>query len=280
MSFLNAVLRGLFDLLLMPFRGMSPWVSLIPISLATAVLALLVYRRFSNQGALEAIKKQIAASFFEIRLFNDDLGAILRAQWDLLRNNGIYMALNLRPLLWMLLPMLILIFQLQVHYGYRGLVPGEPAVVSLTFSKETVGKPAQGGPRPRIELRSPEGLTLERGGVWIPSRRELAWRLVPQAEGRYELEFDIDGQELTKTVVVSRNVVRRSPVRFHSSFLNQLLNPAEAPIDDSLGVEAIRVAYPEAQVAFLGLRLHWMIVWLVLTMVFAFLLRKRFGVTF
>ena len=55
---------------------------------------------------------------FEIRLFNDDLRAMLRAQVEILRHNVTYLRLSLVPMLWMLVPLVLVIAQLQFHYGY------------------------------------------------------------------------------------------------------------------------------------------------------------------
>ena len=48
---------------------------------------LLVFKKTSNQAKLEAVKRQIHACLFEIRMFSDDLPAILRAQREILRHN-------------------------------------------------------------------------------------------------------------------------------------------------------------------------------------------------
>ena len=68
MSVLNAVLRAAVSGVLSPFRGLSPWVGLAVVSILTAVPMLLVFRATSNQTALAAVKKQIHAGLFEIRL--------------------------------------------------------------------------------------------------------------------------------------------------------------------------------------------------------------------
>ena len=67
------------------------------VSLATAILMLLSFKRTSNQTRLAAVKRQIHAAIFEIRLFNDDLRAIFRAQREILRHNLTYLRLSLRP---------------------------------------------------------------------------------------------------------------------------------------------------------------------------------------
>ncbi|HVS14270.1 MAG TPA: hypothetical protein VMV46_10115 [Thermoanaerobaculia bacterium] len=275
MSFVNSILRNLVDLGLMPFRSLPPLVGVAVVSLPFAILALLVYKRFSNQQAIERVKNQMAASFFEIRLFNDDLRSILAAQRSLLRNNLRYMGLNLKPLAVMLVPMFLLFAQLQFHYGYQGLEIGKPAVLSLRLSAEA----ATAG-RPEVALAAPAGIRIDSPAIWAPARQELAWRLVGESSGSYELAIDLDGRRTTKNVVVSDEVVRRSPNRLRPGLVNQLLYPAEDPIPRGVPVEEMTIAYPDAEVWFFGWRTHWSIVLLILSIVFAFALRKRFGVTF
>ena len=55
--------------------------------------------------------------------------------------------------------------------------------------------------------------------------------------------------------------------------------PAEDPLPASAPIESITVDYPDAEVSLFGWGLHWIIVFFVLSIVFAFALRNRFGVT-
>jgi hypothetical protein len=274
---LNTFLRGVLDLTLLPFRTLTAWVSLTLYGLVLAVLALLVYKRCSNQPAIEAAKRRMAASIFEIRLFNDDLRAILRAQGSLLRDNVKYLGLNLVPLVVMVAFMLPLFAHLQFVYGYEGLPIGKPAVVTVELDEPAL----EHTDRPAVALRAPEGLRVEAGPIWVQPRRELAWRVVGERAGRYEVALDLDGKETTKSVVVAAGgLTRRSPVRQEAGFWNQLLYPAEDPIPGGLGVAAIRLDYPERDVSLLGFEMHWSIAILILSLVIALALRKRFGVTF
>jgi hypothetical protein len=103
---------------------MPALLSLSAISLVTAIVLLLVVRRTSDQRRIAAVKRDIRAGLFEIRLFNDDLRAILRAQGEILRHNLTYLRLSAVPLLWVLVPLVLLMGQLQAYYGYDGLHPG------------------------------------------------------------------------------------------------------------------------------------------------------------
>lgn len=286
MSVLNTLLARSFDVLLAPFRALPPIVGLIVVSLATAVAMLLIFRRTSDQKRLAAVKRQIHAAIFEIRLFNDDMRAIFRAQGEILRHNLTYLRLSLVPMLWMIVPLVLVIAQLQFHYGYGGLAPGEPVLLKAQV-REGVGPGsasavalASTSERQEIAvLEAPPAIEAQTPAVWIPATREVIWRIAPRAPGEYELRLRIGNETFTKSVRVSEDVVRRSPVRLEAGFLNQLLYPAEAALPAAAAVSSISLAYPERDIPVLGWGIHWMIVYFALSMVFAFALRKRFNVT-
>jgi uncharacterized membrane protein (DUF106 family) len=269
----NSGLRAVFDVLLAPFRSLPPLVGLLVVSLVVAVLMLLVFKKTSNQRRLEAVKRQIHASLFEIRLFSDDLPAILRAQGEILRHNVRYLGLSLVPMLVMLVPLVLVIAQLQFHYGYRGLRPDEEFLVKVQL------KEGQASTRPVATLEAPAGLAVVTPPVWIPSERELAWRLRAEQWGDYDLKLRLDDREYAKTAQVSPLVRRRSPARLEPTFLNLVLYPAEDPLPAESPVAAIAVGYPEVPVSVFGWPIGWIWLFFFLSIGFAFALRRRLGVT-
>jgi hypothetical protein len=274
MSLLNAALRHVFDLALAPFAGMPPIVGLTVVSLVTAVFMLVVFKHTSNQAALEAVKRRIHACLFEIRLFNDDLRAIFRAQNEILRHNLTYLRLSLAPMVWILPPLVLAMAQLQFHYGYEGLRPGERTLLEVDL------RPGAAADRPRAVLDVPPGLRAETDAVWVPAESQLAWRLAAERDGDFELGLSVDGApRVTKTVRVTGKTVRLSPERVDHGFISQLLYPAEAPLPSSGPIRSIRLAYPDRDVSVLGFGLYWMIPFFALSIVFAFALRGVFKVT-
>jgi uncharacterized membrane protein (DUF106 family) len=270
---LNAALGTVFDILLRPLAALPPLVSLAIVSLVTAVVMLLVVRRTSNQRALEEVKRRIHAALFEIRLFNDDLRAIFRAQGDMLRHNLTYLRLSLAPMLWMIVPFVLVIAQLQFRYGYDGLETGR----SVLLTAHMRGADVDLGNAPRLE--APSGLRAETDAIWFPAAQDVMWRITPEAAGNYEVRLHIGGQTFTKTVHVSSRVARRSPERLEAGFVNEILYPAEPPLPANAPVTAIRVPYPERDIDVFGWQLNWLVVFFALSIVFAFALRKPFGVT-
>jgi uncharacterized membrane protein (DUF106 family) len=275
MSAINAVLRALFDGLLYPFRGMPPIVGLTLVSFVTAIGLLIVFKKTSNQKALEAIKRKIHAGLFEIRLFNDDFRSIFRSQLDILRHNASYLRYSTVPMIWTLPPLVLMIAQLQFHYGYEGLTVGQQALVKVTLAADAAITGAK--PSMRLEMEG-KGIEVKEPAIWVPSLREMTWRVVPESEGEYELRVVNGSESVEKSVVVSHGIIeRRSPLRVRG-FLDELLYPAEPPLPAG-SIASIAVTYPEADVSVFGWDLHWMIVYFGLSIVFAFALRGPFKVT-
>ena len=279
MSFLNAALRGLFDAILFPFRGLHPMVGLLIVTVLTSIGMLIVFKATSNQDRLAAVKSRIHAGLFEIRLFNDDLVAIFRAQGEILRHNLTYLGLSLVPMFFMIVPIVLMIAQLQFHYGYRDLVPGQTTIVKMELEDDWREATGSSSGRPPVELLAPEGLRVETAGVWMPSVNQVAWRVAVDEPGDYELQVKLAGAEYSKSLRSTEAITRRSPSRRAPRFLDQVLYPAEASLPKDTGIRAITVAYPDETISIFGVGIHWLILYFVLSIVFAFALRNRFGVT-
>ncbi len=273
MGSVNAALRPVFDWLLYPFREMSPMVGLVIVSTATAIGLLMIFKYTSNQAALKDVKRRIHACMFEIRLFNDDLRFMFRAQGAALRHTATYLRYSFTPMLWTLPPLVLVIAQLQFHYGYEGFRPGDSTTLHVVLKESAVpvGKP-------EIEVRSPAGLRISTPPVWVSSQREMAWRVDVDALGEHELLISTGDSSVTKAVTASEIVTRRSPFRV-AGFVDELIYPAEPPLPSDSPFERISIHYDDATVNLLGWNTHWMIAFFILSIAIAFLLRKPFGVT-
>jgi uncharacterized membrane protein (DUF106 family) len=278
MQIVNAILRPIFDGLLMPFKGLHPLVGLTVVSLLTSVMMLVMFKRTSNQDKIAAVKAKITAGLFEIRLFNDDLRAIFRAQGEILRHNLSYLGLSLVPLLWMIVPIVLIIAQLQFHYGYRGLEPGEAALLTVELREDWPERLSGGGVagKPAVELNAPDAFRIDSPAVWLPSLDEIVWRITPEKYGDWEVGVKLGDEEYSKVVRVSDEIVRRSPSRLAPALLDQVLYPAEPSLPKHSPIRSIAISYPETG-STAGLP-TWLWIFFLLSIVFAFALKGRFGV--
>lgn len=278
MKLINDLLRPLFDLLQAPLAGMSAFFGVLVWSIPVGIFALWVFGKTSNQKRIAEVKRRIFAGLFEIRLFNDDLRAIMRAQWEILGHVLHYQALALKPMIFILPPLVLVMVQLHQFYGFRGLQPGDQALMTVQLDPTT----ATGTSRPDIGLDLPDGLRVVTGPVWVPSLAQISWELGVDAEGDYDLEVAVDGEKAAKRLRATSRLVRLSPERPSRTFMDQLEWPSEQPLEDGSAIRSIVLGYPEGAIAFLGWEFEWAFAWMVaffvLTMVIAFLLRKPMGV--
>jgi hypothetical protein len=274
----NAAVTWLFDVAFALLALVPTLVSLVLVSLVTAVAMLFVVARTSDQPRMAATKRAMHAGLFEIRLFNDDVAAMLRAVGELLWQNARYLRLSLVPLLWMAIPLVVVIAQLQAFYGYAGLVPGEAVLLRAEMNRDAsvAGSP---GARPTPVLEAPPEIRVETGAVQLAGSGQVLWRIVPLSAGDFTVTVRTGDHAATKTVHVDGTIARRSPLRVAHGLLDVLLYPSEPLLDASGPVQAISLRYPEPGLNVLGFHVHWLIVFMVISMAGAFALAKRLGVT-
>jgi uncharacterized membrane protein (DUF106 family) len=266
---LNALLVRGADLVLTPLAVLPAPLGIALAALVTAVVILGLVRVTSDQAALATVKRQIQADLFEMRLFNDDLRALLRAQGAVLAHNGRYLRLSLLPLVFTAVPLALGIAQLQAWYGYSGLAPDVPVLVSADLT------PGVEPTSPRLEG---DGVRVDGEAMYFPSLRQLVWRVVPTASGAHQVVVEVNGVRYEKSLVVATGVARRSPVRPPANLIDQLLEPSEPPIPAGGPLAAIHLPYPDRSIGVLGVSMHWLVLYLVVSFAFVLLLRKPLGV--
>ena len=269
----NAGLTAIVDLGLAPAIRVAPLATLLVISVLTGVALLWVVGRTSNQAGISRAKRGIQAGLFEIRLFNDNLGAVLRALGRVLAHNVRYLGYSLVPLAWAALPLILVIAQLQAFYGYDGLAVGAPALLTATLRERSAVSAASAA-----SLAAPPEIRAETAAVVLPGSGEVIWRILPSSPGEFNVRATIAGHELTKSVHVGEGAARRSPFRV-SGLLDQLLYPSEPVLPRETSITRIAVPYSEPGIDVFGWRMHWMIVYVAVSMDAAFALAKRMGVT-
>src|SRR5688572_14580316 len=104
-----AMLYSLFDISLAPFRSMAPYWPLTVVAVIVAAGTLLVVGKLSNQARIATTKNRIKAHLLELWLFRDDLRTILSAQLSILGLNVRYIALTMKPMLVLLIPLTLIL---------------------------------------------------------------------------------------------------------------------------------------------------------------------------
>ncbi len=269
----NSSFSKLFELIFLPFRDMSPWIGMSIISLLTGFLMLLVFRFTSNQKGIRKVKNKIKAHLLEFRLFKDSLSITLKAQGNILRYNLKYLSYYGKPMLVMIIPLILILFQLNLWFGYQALAPGETAILKVELE--------EGINLLNLELtiEPSKGFDIETPPLRIQEEREINWRLRAREKGIHNLTIVADNHRITKKVAVAQKPLSKiSPLRIRRNFIEELINPGESPLSGDLPIKAIEVKYPAKKMNLFGWQIHWLIIYVVFAVILSFAFRRLFKV--
>lgn len=269
----NSAFGKLFDILFLPFRSMSPWIGMILISFLTGLLMLFVFKWTSNQQGIQKVKNKIKAHLLELRLFKDSLGQSLRSQGNILKCNLRYISYSFKPMLVMIVPLILILVQLNFWFGYESLRPNESAILKITLADD------QNPLETQITVQPSLGLVMETPPLRIEESHEINWRFAATQEGIQRFDVTIDGTTVSKRVSVAQKPLSKiSPLKPGKKILDQVLYPTEAPVDSRLPIQKIEIQYPSKNMNLLGWGIHWIIVYFVLSIVFGFAFKGVFKV--
>jgi hypothetical protein len=258
-----------------PFSGGDPVWLLLWLSLATAVLVLLVYKTLSSQEAIRKAKERVKGHILEIRLFQDDPVLMGRAVRSVLAANLRYLALNVKPFLIVFLPVSLLLVQMEARLGYRPLRPNESVLL------RTVWKPAQpGGRYPDPILLPGDGLSLESPPLRLGDGREIDWRLRADRMGAAGFVLTSAEGSVGLQVAVSEKIVPVSLRNVPAGSLEILWHPAGQPLPPNGSLMAAEIVYPRRDFRLLGRRIHWVWPYLGASLLAGVLLKGLFRVHF
>jgi uncharacterized membrane protein (DUF106 family) len=276
----NSAFGKIFNLIFFPFRSMSPWVGMILISFLTALLMLFVFRFTSNQEGIRRVKNKIKAHLLELRLFKDSLSLSFKAQGNILRYNLRYISYSAKPLLVMIIPLILILIQLNLWFGYEALTPGQETILKVELEE---------GQNPLdidLALEPSTGFDIQTPPLRMEEEREINWRLKAREKGVHDLTLMVNGQKLTKKVAIAQRPLSKiSPLKVRRSFINELINPGESPFPEDLPIETIEVKYRAKDINLFGWNIPWLLgipPWLIayfaLSIILGFVLKGIFKV--
>jgi len=246
---------------------------MIIISLLTGFLMLLVFRFTSNQEGIRKVKNKIKAHLLEFRLFKDSLSISLKAQGNILRYNLKYLSYYGKPMLIMIIPLILILFQLNIWFGYQSLEIGETTILKVEL-EESVNLLNMD-----LTIEPSTGFDIETAPLRIEEESEINWRLRAKEKGVHDLTLVINSQRFKKKVAVAQKPLSKiSPLKVRRNFINELSNPGEPPLSGEPPIKAIEVKYPAKNMNLFGWHIHWLIIYVVLSVILSFAFRGVFKI--
>lgn len=270
-NLLHAALTPIFDLVCRPFLTLPPIWALAVISCGSGVLLVWLFGRTSDQARIHEVRDRIRGNLLGVRLFQRDITVVLRLQRRIFGDTFRFLRLAVVPMLIMLAPVVLVMTQLNLRFAVRPVEPGEAAVITAV-----VRDPA--ALDRTVALEAPDGVSVETPPVRIRATREIAWRVRVDRPGAHTLRVRVGDDSVAKEIAGG---VGWGPVpqrRTGRGVLDLLLYPGEPPIPAGHAVEAVEIAYPPLEIDALGLRVDWLIGFLVLSMAFGFACKGLLGV--
>jgi hypothetical protein len=233
---------------------------------------LYILSRLSDQQAISAMKRRIHAHLYELRLFVDEPALVWKAQIALLRDNLRYVALMLVPAIVLTIPLIPLFYALDGFYGSPPLRPGVSTVLTVQLKRDLPQDHSV------VRLDAPAGVLVESPPVRVFAADQISWRIRPLQPLTADLRIAVGHEEAEKSIVAGTGP-RYVSSRRVSSVPELLRHPGESQLRTEW-IEWIEVDVPDAEIKLLGLRLHWIVWLLIISMITGLALRRRFHVTF
>jgi hypothetical protein len=270
---LNSIVTFLFGLVYGALKWLGPLGSLVAISALAGVLLIWIFGKVSNQKVIGKTRDRLSAELIGLRLFKDDLRVFFRIQYHVLVWTVRYLRYSLVPMLILMVPTLLILIQLNLHYGCRPLRVGEQTLVKVKLRE-----PMALARGTQITLEAPDNLKVETPPVRLAEVNEVCWRVRGVLAGQSDLKVSDGKVSVTKQVAVGDRRQAVSSLRTGEDWLTRLLYPAEAAIPSQSAIASIEIRYPELDLSILGRHVNWLVLFLILSLVFGYALKGVLGV--
>jgi hypothetical protein len=261
---------GFFTLIPNFFRSHLPLLVVVLVSAIIGLLMVVVFGYTSDQKAIHVAKDQLKAYLLAVRLFQDQIPVVLASYGRILRGTGRYLKLAFKPLLYVIVPLVFLVVQLDRYLGFVPLETGQAFLLKVqTTNPESLDE---------VLLQLPPELVTTAPAVHAPSDNEVTWRMAAEKDGNYEINVAVAGQVFSKRAVVSPDMTRVSPVRLRGRFWERMLVSGEPALPDNAPIQSIEVSYPARSIHFAWLDWNWIWLFFVLSLVAGFFFKSVLGI--
>ncbi len=243
------------------FLNLGPVPALIVLSLIIALLGILVHKKFTNQEELKKSREDVTEIKKQLKeVSKTDPQKAMDLNKEQIEKTATQFRSTWKPMIITLLPFLILFGWLLINVGNQPIKPDQEFITSVIF-KQPINE--------TITIQIPDNITLlneatqevkpGKVGWWIfkTDRGIAEWKLNGKL-GNYELKYTYKGIIYNKALLITDKYEYGRP---------------QISIKDS---DIIAIKINNKTLKILGL--HWMLVYIILTLIFSSIFRKLFKV--
>jgi uncharacterized membrane protein (DUF106 family) len=249
----------------------SPLAIVIVVSLVIGLVMVVLFGYTSDQKAIGIAKDQLKAHLLAVRLYRDQIPVVMGSYGKILRGTGRYLKLAFMPLLYVIIPITLLMVQIDRYLGQTALPTNVPFLLTahLTGGSDALND---------ITLDLPPEIAMSAPPVHIAADNQIVWRLVGTKDGKYAVKINAGGQSVEKAVCVGSDLPRISTVRLRGQFFNRVFSSAESALPDNSPIESISINYPDRNIDIAGYGMNWIWLFFILSMVAGFIFKELLGI--
>jgi uncharacterized membrane protein (DUF106 family) len=248
----------------------SPLAIVFVVSLVVGLLMVVLFGYTSDQKAIGIAKDQLKAHLLAVRLYRDQIPVVMGSYGKILRGTARYLKLAFKPLLYLIIPIILLVVQIDRYLGSTPIPLNAPFLLTV----RTTG----GDGLNDATLDLPPEITMSAPSLHVPSTKEIVWRLIGSKEGKYEVKILVAGQSAAKSISVGSDLPRISTVRLRGHFLERMFSSAEPALPENSPVESISINYPHRDIEIAGYGMNWIWLFFILSMVAGFIFKELLGI--
>jgi uncharacterized membrane protein (DUF106 family) len=257
----------------------SPLAIVIALSLIVGLLMVILFGYTSDQKAIGKAKDQLKAHLLAVRLYRDQIPVVMGSYGKILRGTGRYLKLAFKPLLYVIIPITLLMVQVDRYLGATPIPPNAPFLLTVHLAASTTESASTND----ATLDLPPEIATTAPPVHVAADNEIVWRLVGSKEGKYEVKVAA-GQTagvaatVTKTVCVGTDLPRISTVRLRGHFWQRMFSSAELALPESSPIDSISVNYSDRNIEIAGYGMNWIWLFFILSMIAGFVFKELLGI--
>ncbi len=270
MYYINYIFSSAFEVIWLPFKNINPIWGILSISIFVGIFSALLYRFTANQKAIKKVNNKIKAHMLELIIFDYSPVLILTAMFNIFKNLFIYLRYSLKPIILIIIPVIIVLIQLHFIYDYSPLKPGDRAVVTLELQDNILDKD--------IKLHTSDNIKIASSPVHIIEKNEISWKILIKEYGIGTLNFNVDSKIYEKDIIASNKKIKVTPFSISGGFFMQLKNIGSTFLPDDGVIKSISVVYPKSSLNISGWNIHWLVIFLILSLFSGTVIMKIFGI--
>jgi uncharacterized membrane protein (DUF106 family) len=251
---------------------LSPLLIVVVLSIVIGLGMVVLFGYTSDQKAIARAKDELKAHLLAVRLYRDQLHVVMGSYGKVLNGTGRYLKLAFKPLLYVVIPITILIVQLDRSLGLCAISPNVPFLLTVrTNSTDAMNN---------LSIELPPGITSDAPPVHVAAENEVVWRLLANQQGSYQVKILANGRSATKTVRVSSQLARVSPIRLRDHFWERMFLSGEPALPGNDAIESIAVDYPTRDISLgiAGYEMNWIWLFFILSMIAGFVFKELLGI--